>query len=156
MPVTFTAVDWSDPDAEALRESQPTELLARYGEDSEPGRLPSASDVAIFLLARDRATGQPVGCGGLRPIGDGAAEIKRMYVVPHRRGEGLSRHLLAALEAEAEMLGWNVLRLETGIRQPEAIALYSHSGYVRVANFGPYVDSVDSICFEKRFPQQSP
>jgi GNAT superfamily N-acetyltransferase len=150
MSVTITAVDWSDPAAVALRERQVRELVERYDGDGEPGPEPTGSDVKIFLLARYRVTGVPVGCGGLRPLSDGTAEIKRMYVVPEHRGEGISRELLSALEAEAAVLGWPLLRLVTGVRQPEAIGLYSSSGYARIENFGPYAGAAESICFEKR------
>jgi GNAT superfamily N-acetyltransferase len=156
MPLSITAVDSSDPDAVALRESHRTELVARYGGDGETNYRTGRPDLAILLLARDRATGVPVACGGLHPLGDGVAEIKQMFVVPDRRGEGLSRHLLAALEAEADVLGWHVLRLEAGPRQPEAIALYGRSGYVRIANSGPYLRSDDAVRFEKRLPRSGP
>ena len=78
-----------------------------------------------------------------------------MYVVPQRRGEGLSRHLLAALETAAADLGWNRLRLETGPLQVEAIGLYGRSGYVRIDPFGAYVGSADSLCFEKKLAPRS-
>lgn len=150
MSVTITAVDWSDLAAAALRERQVQELVERYRGDDGPGAEPTGADVKIFLLARDRITGLPVGCGGLRPLSDGTAEIKRMYVVPERRGEGISRELLSALEAEAAVLGWLLLRLEIGARQPEAIALYSSSGYTRIDNVGPSAGAAESICFQKR------
>jgi putative acetyltransferase len=110
--------------------------------------------VALLLLARDRATGVPVACVGLWPMGDGAAEITQMYVVPQRRGEGLSRYLLAALEAEAGAFGWHVLRLRTGLSQPAAIALFSRSGYERLASW-PSAASGDSVYFEKRLALSS-
>ncbi|WP_409329347.1 GNAT family N-acetyltransferase [Trujillonella humicola] len=144
---TWTVVHaaWDDPEVRALTVAQQVELRARYGGGSEPGTPPSAADVAVVLLARD-ADGAPVGCGALRPLEPGAAELKRMYVVPEARGRGVSRQLLAALEAAARDRGWTTVRLETGPRQPEAIGLYESAGYRPIAAFGVYVDEPDAGC----------
>jgi GNAT superfamily N-acetyltransferase len=149
----ITEVQWDDPDAEALRAQQRQELVALYDGDSEPGPKPTAADVAVFLLGRDPATGEPLACGGLRPLGPGSAELKRMFVVPHARGRGLSRLVLVALEQVAAERGWQALRLETGPRQTEALALYTRSGYRPIENFGHYVGAADSLCFEKVLPE---
>lgn len=95
--------------------------------------------------------GVPVACGGWRVNDevDGAAEIKRMYVVESARGHGLSRRVLAHLEETARAAGLARIVLETGTRQPEAISLYTTSGYERIANFGVYRDHPDSRCFGK-------
>ena len=73
--------------------------------------------------------------GGLKRLPDGACEIKRMYVVPQARRAGVARALLAALEEAARELGYRIARLDTGSRQPHAIAFYEASGYRRVGNF---------------------
>lgn len=93
----------------------------------------------------------PVACGGWR-INDeieGAAEIKRMYVVDSVRGQGLSRLVLAHLETTAREAGLHRMVLETGLRQPEAISLYTTSGYERIDNFGVYRDHPESRCYGK-------
>ena len=103
------------------------------------------------MLARDD-DGTALGCGALRGLGDGAAEVKRMYVVPAARGRGVSRAVLCALEDAARARGWTTLRLETGPRQPEAIGLYTSPGYRPVEAFGAYVgdpDAEDSLFFER-------
>ena len=147
---TITPVGWDDPEAGRLRAEQRAEMAVRYQTpDSEPGPAPTADDVAVFLLARDE-NGAAVGCIGLRPLGGDVAEIKRMYVVPAARGRGLAKQLLAAVEQRAVAAGWTTLRLETGDRQPEAIALYRGAGYVRIPNFGYYAGEATSICFERR------
>ncbi|RBY88681.1 GNAT family N-acetyltransferase [Blastococcus sp. TF02A-26] len=133
---------WDDPDVRALTAAQQAELRARYDGGTEPGTPPSAADVAVVLVARDD-DGTPVGCGALRPIGPGVAEIKRMYVVPAARGRGVSRAVLAALETAAVARGWTTVRLETGTRQPEAIGLYESAGYRAIPAFGAYVASDD-------------
>ncbi|WP_437818266.1 GNAT family N-acetyltransferase [Sorangium sp. So ce1078] len=65
------------------------------------------------------------------------------------RGRGVARAVLAALEEEARRLGVTRLVLETGERQPEALALYSRTGFRRIPPFGEYVDSPLSVCLEK-------
>ena len=69
--------------------------------DHEPGPPPSEADTAVFLVAHDKASGQPVGCGGLRILDQHTAEIKRLYVLPYTRGSGVASSILAALEAHA-------------------------------------------------------
>ncbi|GAB2870111.1 GNAT family N-acetyltransferase [Lentzea nigeriaca] len=93
----------------------------------------------------------PVACGGWRVNDEveGAAEIKRMYVVDAARGRGLARLLLAHLETTAREAGLRRMILETGLRQPEAISLYTSSGYERIQNFGVYRDHPESRCFGK-------
>jgi putative acetyltransferase len=96
--------------------------------------------------------GKPAGCGAIRELEPGIAELKRMFVRGEFRGRGLSRVLLAGLEEEARRAGVGVLRLETGPRHPEALSLYRSSAYVDIARYGEYVDSPDSICMQKRLP----
>jgi GNAT superfamily N-acetyltransferase len=77
----------------------------------------------------------PVCCGGVKPLKDGAGEIKRMYVAPAARGRGVARQLLAHLEQAARNLGYTVARLDTGPRQPAAQHIYTSAGYVQIGNF---------------------
>jgi len=149
LDVRLAPAAWDDADVRRLTAAQQAELRARYEGGQEPGTPPSAADVAVVLVARD-AGGETVGCGALRPLGDGVAEIKRMYAVPAARGRGLSKLVLAGLEAAARDRGWTTLRLETGPRQPEAIALYDGAGYRPIAAFGPYADDADDSLFYER------
>lgn len=150
------SVDWNDPAAVAMREAQRREVSARYGSpDSEPGPAPTADDIAVFLVAYD-ASGEPVGCGGLRPLGPTEGEIKRMFVSAPHRGTGVSTALLAALEDEARGRGWLRLVLETGNRQPEAVRFYEREGYSRIPSFGHYADSPISLCFAKALVSVDP
>ena len=149
LDVRLAPAAWDDADVRRLTAAQQAELRARYEGGQEPGTPPPAADVAVVLVARD-AGGEAVGCGALRPLGDGVAEIKRMYVVPAARGRGLSKLVLAGLEAAARDRGWTTLRLETGPRQPEAIALYEGAGYRPIAAFGPYADDADDSLFYER------
>lgn len=91
----------------------------------------------------------PVGCGAIRAFSPEAMEVKRMYVLPEKRGMGIASVVLAALEEWAKQLGYKKTVLETGKRQPEAIALYTNRGYVVTPNYGQYVGVDNSVCFEK-------
>jgi GNAT superfamily N-acetyltransferase len=143
--VVLEPAAWDDEEVQRLTTAQQAELRARYDGDGEPGTPPSAADVSVVLVARDPA-GTAVGCGALRALGDGVAEVKRMYVVPEARGRGVSKLVLAGLEDAARSRGWTLLRLETGPRQPEAIALYEGAGYRPIPAFGGYVDEPDAGC----------
>jgi putative acetyltransferase len=103
---------------------------------------------AAFVIGR--AGSRAVACGAIRPLERQVAEVKRMFVLPECRGRGYAKAILAELERVAEQMGYRALRLETGNRQPEAIALYEQAGYRRIPNFGRYVGSERSVCFEKR------
>ncbi|MDT0377417.1 GNAT family N-acetyltransferase [Streptomyces sp. DSM 42041] len=138
------------PDAEALRAGQRAEIAALCDRpDSEPGTPPTAADVVAFFVAWDDDA-RPVGCGGLRALGDGIGDVKRMYVVPEARGTGVADGVLTALEEGARGQGWSALRLETGDGQPAAVRFYERSGYRRIPNFGAYAGVDGSWCFERR------
>jgi GNAT superfamily N-acetyltransferase len=142
---------WDDADVQRLTTAQQVEIQALYGGKSEPGRPPSAADISVVVVARDD-DGTALGCGALRELGDGAAEVKRMYVVPAARGRGVSRAVLSALEAAARERGWTTLRLETGPLQTAAVGLYASAGYRRIGAFGGYARdpmAVNSLFFER-------
>ncbi len=92
--------------------------------------------------------GEPVCCGGLKRLDDEACEIKRMYVVPEARGRGVARALLGVLEARAREIGYAVARLDSGDRQPHAVALYASAGYREIENFN--ANPVANYFAEKR------
>ena len=148
--VRIEPVDFEHPDAVRLCEQQRVELAERYGRpDSELGGPPDPDQIRVFLIARDPDSGEAVGCGGLRPLDDRAGEVKRMYVVPARRRGGVAGQVLRALERHARDLGWATLRLETGDRQPDAIAFYERHGYRPIPTFGGYAGAAGSVCFER-------
>lgn len=104
-----------------------------------------------------RLDGAPVACGALRGTDlAGVAEIKRMYVVPTARGRGLSRLVLGRLEAEANELGYERLRLETGTGQPEAMALYESSGWTATEPWPPWDRVPFSRCYGKAVTAAAP
>jgi GNAT superfamily N-acetyltransferase len=149
--VKVEATVWGDPEVQRLVAEQQAEIRARYDGAGEPGAPPSSADISVVLVARDD-DGTAVGCGALRALGDGAAEVKRMFVAPAARGRGVARAVLAGLEDAARDRGWTTLRLETGPRQPEALGLYLSAGYRPIPAFGGYVgapDAEDSLFFER-------
>ena len=126
------------------------ELRAIYGDEDEDA--PSPDDLAppkglFFVASRD---GEPLGCGGIKQFSDGIGEVKRMYVVPGARRSGVARAVLAEVEAEARRRGYRELRLETGLKQPEAIALYQSAGFELIPCWGIYAQLPLSRCFAKR------
>jgi len=106
-----------------------------------------AGENARFFIAR--SDGRAVGCGAL-VLADGYGEIKRMFVDSSMRGQGLGRTLLETIEGCARAEGLDLLRLETGVRNAEAVALYERAGYERRRPFGAYWPDPLSIFMEKR------
>jgi len=95
--------------------------------------------------------GVAVACGAIKAFDKDSMEVKRMYTIPNARGKGIAAQVLKALEAWAYELGFTSCVLETGKKQPEAIALYSKCGYSITPNYGQYVGIDNSVCFKKRF-----
>ncbi|HWF42890.1 MAG TPA: GNAT family N-acetyltransferase, partial [Acidothermaceae bacterium] len=128
--IEFTAAALDAPESLELIEAVQQEYIVRYGgpDVTELAVAEFLPPQGIFVIGRD--AGQPVACGGVRLVDTGVGELKRMYVVPGARRRGIARALLEHLEHEARRLGATRLRLETGLRQPEAIALYASAGYL--------------------------
>ncbi|MEE2523652.1 GNAT family N-acetyltransferase [Pseudarthrobacter sp. J75] len=149
-------VPWSNPVGADLRKAQQAELDARFGSaDHEPGTPPSGADCAVFLVAYEKSSGHPVGCGGLRLLDGTTAEIKRLYVIPYTRGSGVASSILAALEAEAYKQGITRIKAEAGSAQPDGQTFYKHSGFEEIPAFGAYADSPQSRCYAKTINSHS-
>jgi GNAT superfamily N-acetyltransferase len=146
----FQRVPYLDPVARALVAEALADLARRYGgagDDTPVDPAEFEPPLGAFLVAyRD---GQPVGCGAWRTFTGvtDAAEIKRMYVVPAARGQGVAMAVLRALEDSAREAGRTRAILETGMAQPEAIGLYGKAGYQRIPDFGYYKDEPDVRSF---------
>jgi GNAT superfamily N-acetyltransferase len=144
------------PDAALLVEEVQGEYVARYGGRDETPIVPTYFDEPNGAFFVGYLGGRPVATGAWRRrtdvLVDGSsltAEIKRMYVAPRARGLGLARAVLAHLEDTARAAGAEVMVLETGERQPEAIALYESSGYLPIPGFGYYKDAPLSRCMAR-------
>ena len=111
------------------------------------GPLNNVEHVPHAVLAI--ADGQAVGCGAFRLVDADTVEVKRMYVAPDWRGQGVSKRVLAELEAWAKDVGRRTAILETSKRLEAANGLYRNSGYEVIPNYGPYVDALDSVCMRK-------
>lgn len=109
--------------------------------------------VAFFVI---RCDGEPAGCGGIQLFGEEYGELKRMYVRPRFRGRRLGRALLDVLAAHAAERGVTVLRLETGVHQKEARALYEGHGFRPRGPFGAYRDDPLSAYYELEISPRSP
>ncbi len=146
-----------DPVVVALVADLQQEFVVRYGGPDETPLAGTTFDPPAGAFYVGRLDGEPVAMGGWRFRPDvlalgrtRSAEIKRMYVVPPAQRRGLARVMLAHLEDTARAAGADVMVLETGLRQPEAIALYESSGYEPVPGFGFYRDSPVVRYFGKR------
>jgi putative acetyltransferase len=138
--------------AATLIEELVAELSHRYADrDDDEAASFSPADATVPRSAFVVATlnGVPVGCGAIRPMVPDAAEIKRMYVRKTARGVGIGRAILVELERFAAEFGYTRLVLETGVRQPEAIALYESRGFARMPNYVGYHDNPLSVCYGK-------
>jgi GNAT superfamily N-acetyltransferase len=146
--VEIRTVPYDSPAAVALIAEVQDEYVRRYGGGDATPVDPAefAPPNGTFLVAYVQGT--PMACGGWRRNGPDA-EIKRMYVTPAGRGQGLARRILAELEDDARAAGVGRMILETGAKQPEAIALYRSSGYVAIPGFGIYRDEPDCHSFAK-------
>jgi GNAT superfamily N-acetyltransferase len=151
LPLAIQRADLRSPEAQSLILALNAELEDRYPEEGANFFRLDAEEVStgrggFFIASID---GVPTGCGAVRRLEAGVAEIKRMYVARGARGRGLGRLILAELEAEARRLGMQRIVLETGPRQPEAIALYTRAGFAQIPLYGEYIDSNFSFCMAK-------
>ncbi|HUK75534.1 MAG TPA: GNAT family N-acetyltransferase [Nitrososphaerales archaeon] len=146
------AADPRGPEAAELIRLLSAELAQRYdyAEDGSGGFKPEDALGPRGAFVIGRVGGNPVACGAIRPLEKDVAELKRVFVKVGFRGRGYSKAIVNDLERQARERGYRVVRLETGVRQPEAISLYERLGYHRIPNYGEYRDSGLSVCFEKR------
>lgn len=148
--IHLAPLDPGHPDAQALMALSEAYMSALYPAESnhfEPadGLRPPAG--RFYGAWRGE---QLVGCGGVKLFETaGYGEIKRLFVQGSERGRGVARQLMAQLEADLVELGIALARLETGIHQPEALALYRRLGYVERGPFGAYAIDPLSVFMEK-------
>ena len=151
MTLTLDHIPLDDPDAIALTAASSAEIDARYDGWAGLGKKPQPEEFApphgAFLVAR--LDGRPVGCGGLCRLDADTAEIRRVYVAPEARGRGFAKALVADLIEAAVELGYARVRLETGVRQHEALALYRGLGFEQIPCWEPYSADPFSRCFER-------
>lgn len=144
LPVGLRAVAYDDAVAQYLVDRVQQEYVVRYGGPDGAPVEPAdfLSPLGTFLVAE--VDGVPAACGAWRVHGDGVVEIKRVYVEPAFRRRGLARLVMRALEESAVRAGHRAVLLNSGTRQPEALALYARLGYRDVPGYGMYAESPDA------------
>jgi putative acetyltransferase len=124
------------------------DLSVRDGDDhsfyAEFNKIDNIKEVIVVYKSN-----VPIGCGAIKKYDEETAEVKRMFVIPEHRGKGIAAKILSALEQWAKELGYQYCVLETGQKQPEAIALYKKSGYRLIPNYGQYAEVGNSVCMKK-------
>lgn len=128
-------------------------LTGLYPDETDAWLPPEALCAPEVTFLVGEADGAPAGCAAFVNARS-HADVKRVYVAPRWRGRGYARALLAALEARARAAGLRLARLETGVLQPEAIALFESVGYVRRGVYGDYLDQPVSVFMEKRLTER--
>jgi putative acetyltransferase len=142
---------FGSPITQPMADAQQAELTERHHGSPGSGAMPSPEYFqppnGTFLVAFE--DGEAVACGGLGRWDETTGELRRMYVLPEHRGRGLGREILERLEGAAGDLGYTKIRLETGNEAPEALGLYTSSGYEPIPCWGPFATDPKSRCFEK-------
>jgi GNAT superfamily N-acetyltransferase len=140
--------DSTDPDFIELVKWLDADLAERDGSDhSFYAQFNKIHMIKHALIVYDNDVA--VACGAIKEFSPGTMEVKRMYTIPAYRGKGMATRVLNELEKWAAGLGYDKCILETGKRQPEAIALYKKNGYKIIPNYGQYTGIENSVCFEK-------
>jgi GNAT superfamily N-acetyltransferase len=146
--ITIKRTDADDPVFRNLVDALNLELRAldgdQYGFYAQFNKLDSIRHVVV---AYDQD--QPVGCGAIKAYSPDTMEIKRMFVPLPWREQGIATRVLKSLETWCLELNCTNCVLETGKRQPDAIALYKKNNYILIPNFGGYVHDKNSVCFKK-------
>lgn len=140
--------DSKNEDFQQLVKKLDADLSERDGEDHEFYHQFNGIDhinYAVVVYLED----VPIGCGAIKEHDSNAMEVKRMYVQPHARGKGIATKILHELEKWSAELNYTRCILETGKKQPEAIALYTKNQYQSIPNYGQYIGIENSVCFQK-------
>ena len=141
--------DSGNEDFRKLVDELDADLRIRDGEDHAFfAQFNKLNTIKQVVVAYDNES--PVGCGAIKAYSPDTMEVKRMYVPPERRGQGIASTILKELERWTVESDCTKCRLETGVKQPEAIGLYKKNGYKIIPNFGQYENVETSVCFEKK------
>jgi GNAT superfamily N-acetyltransferase len=153
-PVALRAVPYDDPLARELVTRVQQEYVTRYGGPDEAVVDPAefVPPAGLFLVAE--VDGVPAGCGAWRVHELGVAEVKRVYAAPEFRRQGLAQLLMAALEQSAAAAGSRAVVLNSGVRQPEALALYAALGYTSAPGYGVYADAPGAVFLGKQLAEE--
>ena len=146
--VELIRTDSGNPDFVELVRHLDADLSIRDGEDhsffAQFNKIDKIRNVVVAYY-----NGLPVGCGAVKSYTNETGEIKRMFVLPEYRGRKIASQILSELEKWANELEFKQVILETGKAQPEAIGLYTKSGYQIIPNYGQYENVENSVCMQK-------
>jgi putative acetyltransferase len=140
--------DSTNSDFQKLVTALDADLRVRDGEDHAFFAQYNKIDMIrhVIVAYQDET---PVGCGAIKQYDTHTMEVKRMYVPPEVRGQGIASLVLKELELWSKELNFDKCILETGEKQPEAIRLYQKNNYAVIPNYGQYAGVESSVCFEK-------
>lgn len=146
--MTFNRTDSTNEDFIALVTLLDQDLKHRDGDEhsfyAQYNKIETIRNVIICYVEE-----KPIGCGAFKVYSPGKAEIKRMFVLPAYRGQGVGLNILQQLELWASELKYSKCVLETGKKQPEAITLYKKAGYSIIKNYGQYENVENSVCMQR-------
>lgn len=146
--ITLTRTNSNNPDYQTLIEALDRYLALMDGDDHAfYAQYNGSAHINHVVIAYD--LNEILGCGAIKAFDADRAEVKRMYVVPTKRQQGIAARILNELESWARELGYKQCILETGKKQLEAVSFYPRCGYNVMENYGPYAGVEDSICFRK-------
>lgn len=146
--IKITRTDSSNKDFQKLVVELDKDLAIRDGDDHAFFAQYNKIDQIKHVVLAYNGT-EAIGCGAIKEYTTKTMEIKRMYVPPEKRGQGIASLILKELEAWASELNYEKCILETGYAQPEAIRLYEKNFYTVIPNYGQYEGVELSVCFEK-------
>ena len=146
--LTLTRTTSNNPDFQNLIVLLDQDLKVKDGDDhafyAQFNKVDSIKEVIVAYI-----NGVAAGCGAIKPYIQTIAEVKRMFVHPDFRRQGIAKQVLAALEAWAKELNYSATILETGMKQADAIELYKNNGYTVIPNYGQYAGVENSVCMQK-------
>lgn len=146
---TFKRTNSDNPDFQYLVKFLDEELKVADGEEhsfyAQYNKIDSIRNVIVFYV-----DGKPAGCGAFKQYKIKTAELKRMYVLPEFRRNGIANCILTELELWSAELSYSKCILETGLKQIAAVRLYEKSGYLVIPNYGQYKNVLNSVCMEKQ------
>ncbi|KRT17662.1 GNAT family acetyltransferase [Pedobacter ginsenosidimutans] len=146
--LTLIRTDSDNADFRTLVSLLDQDLAVRDGDDhafyAQFNKVDTIKEVVVAFQ-----DGTPAGCGAIKPFSATEAEVKRMFVHPDYRNQGIAAKILNELEYRATEMGFSACVLETGKKQPEAIALYQKVGYHITPNYGQYIGVDNGVCMSK-------
>ena len=146
--INYTRTNSDNKDFQNLVKELDEDLKIRDGEDHAfYAQFNKTDKIKYAIVAYENEI--PVGCGAIREYSGDTMEVKRMYVIPGKRGQGIASAILKLLVQWTMELNFRKCILETGTNQPEAIAIYTKNGFKIIPNFGQYEKMEHSVCFEK-------